>query len=245
MIRLVLFDIDGTLVHTGGAGVKAFAKVFQTEFDAHDHFEKLKFAGRTDVSLVREFFNYHNIPATPENFTRFFDRYVFWLDHILAHSRTEMCPGVLEFIGQLKLLRQPPLLGLLTGNIVLGAEIKLRHFNLWNEFETGAFADDSESRDEIAAVAKQRGGRVLRRNLHGEEVLVIGDTPFDIRCGRAIGAKVLAVATGGATWEELKHHGPDWLVRDLREISAEEVCRQPEDDNQPKRAIDFTRSGPS
>src|SRR3954467_9746075 len=72
MIRLVLFDIDGTLVHTGGAGVKAFAKVFQTEFDAHDHFEKLKFAGRTDVSLVREFFDYHHIPATSENFERFF-----------------------------------------------------------------------------------------------------------------------------------------------------------------------------
>src|SRR6266566_3898763 len=101
MIRLVLFDIDGTLVHTGGAGVKAFATVFATEFNARDGFEKLKFAGRTDVSLV-------------------------W-----------------EFIGELKALPQPPLSGLLTGNIRLGAEIKLRHFDLWKEFETGAFADDS------------------------------------------------------------------------------------------------------
>jgi phosphoglycolate phosphatase len=224
MIRLVLFDIDGTLVHTGGAGVKAFRKVFQIEFDAHDHFEKLKFAGRTDVSLVREFFSYHNIAATPDNFTRFFERYVFWLDHILSHSKTEACPGVWEFIHQLKSLPQPPLLGLLTGNIVLGAEIKLRHFDLWKEFETGAFADDSESRDEIAAVAKQRGSRVLGRNLHGNEVLVIGDTPLDIRCGRAIGAKVLAVATGGATLEELKRHAPDWAVQDLTEVSAENVC---------------------
>lgn len=224
MIRLVLFDIDGTLVHTGGAGVKAFAKVFQTEFNAHDHFEKLKFAGRTDVSLVREFFSYHHIPATPENFARFFERYVFWLDHILSHSKTEMCPGVWEFIRQSKTLPQPPLLALLTGNIVLGAEIKLRHFDLWKEFETGGFADDSESRDEIAAVAKQRGSRVLQRNLHGDEVLVIGDTPLDIRCGRAIGAKVLAVATGGATLEELKRHAPDWAVKDLTEVTADEVC---------------------
>jgi phosphoglycolate phosphatase-like HAD superfamily hydrolase len=224
MIRLVLFDIDGTLVRTGGAGVKAFAKVFADEFGAMDGFEKLKFAGRTDVSLVREFFKYHNIADTPENFARFFDRYVFCLDYILGQSKTEACPGIWEFIGELKAFPQPPLLGLLTGNIVLGAEIKLRHFDLWKEFEIGAFADDSEDRDEIAAVAKQRGSRVLGRNLQGNEVLVIGDTPLDIRCGRAIGAKVLAVATGGATLEELKHHAPDWAVKKLREITAKEVC---------------------
>jgi phosphoglycolate phosphatase len=224
MIRLVLFDIDGTLVHTGGAGVKAFAKVFADEFGAKDGFEKLKFAGRTDVSLVREFFRYHNIADTPENLTRFFERYVFWLDYILAHSRTEACPGIWEFIAELQTSSEPPLIGLLTGNIRLGAEIKLRHFDLWKNFETGAFADDSEDRDEIAAVAKQRASRILGKNLRGEEVLVIGDTPLDIRCGRAIGAKVLAVATGGATLEELKRHQPDWAVNDLREITAKEVC---------------------
>jgi phosphoglycolate phosphatase-like HAD superfamily hydrolase len=76
MVRLVLFDVDGTLVHTGRAGSQAFAKTFATEFKAHDGIEKIKFAGRTDVSLVREFFGYHNIPATPENFQRFFERFV-------------------------------------------------------------------------------------------------------------------------------------------------------------------------
>jgi phosphoglycolate phosphatase-like HAD superfamily hydrolase len=226
MIRLVLFDIDGTLVHTGGAGIKAFAKVFQTEFDAHDGFEKLKFAGRTDISLVREFFVYHKIPETPKNFERFFERYVFWLDYILNHSKTEACPGVWEFIGSLKRLPNPPLMGLLTGNIRLGAEIKLRHFDLWKEFETGAFADDNEDRDLIAVAARERGRRILGKSLRDDEILVIGDTPFDIRCGRAINAKVLAVATGGATLEELKRYQPDWAVEDLRQMSvAEELNR--------------------
>ena len=225
MVRLVLFDIDGTLVHTGGAGIKAFARVFATEFGAHDGIERMKFAGRTDVSLVREFFSLHGIPATSENFERFFDRYVYWLDHILDTSESKECPGVRRFIAGLQTLSEPPLLGLLTGNIRLGAEIKLRHFGLWEHFETGGFADDSEDRNKIAAAAKSRGSRVVGRDLRGEEIVVIGDTPLDIRCGRAIGAKVLAVATGGARHDELHAHQPDWAVADLRELRAEEICR--------------------
>jgi len=224
MVRLVLFDIDGTLLLTGGAGIKAFAKVFATEFGAVDGFERLKFAGRTDISLVREFFSHHRIAATSENFERFFERYVFWLDHILVQCQSRTCHGVLEFIRDLRALPQPPLLGLLTGNIRLGAEIKLRHFNLWEVFETGGFADDHEERDHIAAVAHQRGCRLLKENLRGEQVLVIGDTPLDIRCARAIGARVLAVATGGHSLEELERHRPDWAVADLTRVKAMEIC---------------------
>ena len=117
--------------------MKAFAKTFATEFKVADGFERLKFAGRTDIGLVREFFSFHQIEPTPENFERFFERYVFWLDQILRESQTEVCPGVWEFIRELQPLPQPPLLGLLTGNIRLGAEIKLRHFNLWDVFQTG------------------------------------------------------------------------------------------------------------
>jgi phosphoglycolate phosphatase-like HAD superfamily hydrolase len=220
MIRLVLFDIDGTLVRTGGAGIKAFAKVFATEFGATDGFERLKFSGRTDFSLVREFFGFHDIAPSAENFDRFFNRYVFWLDHILATRRTATCPGIRELLDELKSLPRPPLIGLLTGNIRLGAEIKLRHFDLWKEFTTGAFADDGEDRNRIAAVARERGRRLLGNSLRGDEVLVVGDTPHDIRCARAIGARVLAVATGGATLEDLRQQQPDWAVADVRETRA-------------------------
>lgn len=224
-VRLVLFDVDGTLIRTGGAGVRAFGKVFSTEFGQLDGFEKLKFAGRTDRSLVREFFGFHNIPPTAENFGRFFDCYVFWLDHLLQEARIEICAGVREFIRGLQELPQPPLLGLLTGNIRLGAEIKLRRADLWEVFTTGAFADDAEDRGEIAAVARERGSRLLGEPLRGDQVLVVGDTALDIRCARAINARVLAVATGGATLEELQRHQPDWAVANLTQIQPSTVVQ--------------------
>ncbi len=224
MVRLVLFDVDGTLVHTGRAGSRAFGKTIASEFQAPESVEKIRFGGRTDPSLARELFGLNNIPATPENFRRFFESYVFWLDHLVANTNGEICRGVTEFIRDLRALPEPPRLGLLTGNIRLGAEIKLRRYGLWQHFETGGFADDSEDRNHIAAAALERGSCVLGRPLRGEEIVVVGDTPFDIRCGKFIGAKVLAVATGGAKLDELKKHSPDWAVEDLTRVTAREVC---------------------
>jgi len=228
MIRLVLFDVDGTLIRTHGAGVEAFARTFASVFGVHNGTERIKFAGRTDVSLVREMFALSGILANEENFQRFFQAYVHCLDDLMRGSKGEICPGVTDFIRDLERLPHPPVIGLLTGNIRLGAEIKLRHFKLWDVFHTGAFADDHEDRNEIAVVARERGNRVLNANLHGDQILVVGDTAHDIHCGRAIGAKVLAVLTGGHTVAELNKHHPDWLVKDLREISAAEVCGQGE-----------------
>lgn len=224
MVKLVLFDIDGTLIHTGGAGMKAFAHAFKHEFGVHDGSEKLKFAGRTDVSLVREFFTHNGIEPLPGNFERFFRIYVSLLEEQVRSSEGGIFPGTHGLIAGLRALPQPPLIALLTGNIKRGAEIKLKHYGLWDEFQFGGFADDHEERDCIAAIAKQRGEELLGHPLRGEEVVVIGDTPLDIRCARAIKGKVLAVATGGHTLSELEEHKPDWAFADLTKISARELC---------------------
>jgi phosphoglycolate phosphatase-like HAD superfamily hydrolase len=224
MIRVVLFDIDGTLVHTGGAGTKAFSQTFRHVFGLKDGVERMKFAGRTDVSLVREFLQIHRLPASPENFRRFFDNYVFWLEHIVAQSHGGECRGITPFLRGLLALPQPPLLGLLTGNIRLGAEIKLRRFGLWNFFVMGGFADDSEDRDQIAVAALARARRVLDVDLDPQEAVVVGDTPFDVRCGKFIGAKTLAVATGGSSYADLLRQGADWTVEDVTRIDVREIC---------------------
>lgn len=224
MVRLALFDIDGTLIRTHGAGVKAFGRAFAVEFGIPNGTEQMSFAGRTDTGLVREFFRRQGHEPSAEEIQRFFDCYVFLLDHYLESSTGGVIPGVWEFLRQLERLPRPPLLGLLTGNIRLGAEIKLRRFGIWGPFRTGAFADDHEERDEIARIAWQRGRALLGGDLRGEEILVVGDTPHDIRCGKAIGARTLAVATGGAELGTLRRHAADWVVRDLNQITVAEVC---------------------
>src|SRR6185503_7798135 len=146
------------------------------------------------------------------------------LDHMLEVLPGGVHAGVGNWLRELRALPQQPVIGLLTGNIRLGAEIKLRRFQLWDEFATGAFADDASDRNEIAAIAKRRGEALLEEELAGDEVLVIGDTPLDIACARAIGARVLAVGTGMYRHKDLLPLNPDWAVDNLEKISAREVC---------------------
>ncbi len=197
----------------------AFSRTGEVAFQVQDGMRKLRFAGRTDTSLVREFFAGHAIDPCASNFQRFFDHYVFLLDALLPLHIGAVCPGVPEFLDGLRAFSPPPLLGLQTGNIRLGAEIKLRHYGLWHNFELGGFGDDDENRRALTRVAWERAARRFPGGLRPEEVLVVGDTPHDIDCAHALGARVLAVATGGATSDELAAHRPDWLVPDLTAIS--------------------------
>jgi phosphoglycolate phosphatase len=223
VVKLVLFDIDGTLIRTGGAGVKAFEETFAEVFSLPEATKTLHFAGRTDVSLVRECFTQHRVSPTQENFDRFFAAYPDRLQRQLGTLPAQVLPGIEAFLNELHALNNRPVIGLLTGNIRRGAELKLRHLGLWERFETGAFADDHEDRNCIAAAAKKRGESMIGCSLQGEEIVVIGDTPHDITCGKSIGAKVLAVATGIHSREVLAQGNPTWAVDQITQVTLTDV----------------------
>lgn len=224
MVRLVLFDIDGTLVQSGGAGEKAFAHVCHTEFGVTNGTANLQFAGRTDPSIVRDFFTEHSIAATEKNFQRFFARYVVHLEKLLVELNGCVLPGVHHWVQQVAALPHAPALGLLTGNIRLGAQLKLTRYGLWQNFQLGAYGDDHEDRNQIARIARERGRQFLNRELDGSEILVIGDTPRDIECAQAIGARCVAVATGKYPVKELMAGRPTWAVETLEQLCPREAC---------------------
>ena len=223
MTRLVLFDIDGTLIRTGGAGVHAFGRTAELLYGIPGVAERTHFHGRTDTALVREFFLGSGLPGRSWDIRHFLDAYVFLLDHRLQENPGEVCPGVPEFLKALKALPDPPAMGLLTGNIRLGAKIKLGAHGLWGDWVCGAFADDHEDRNQLARIARDRGSRLLGQRLEGHEILVIGDTHRDVECAQAIGARSLAVCTGGGSSDELHKAGATWVVADLREFPFESL----------------------
>lgn len=223
MTRVVLFDIDGTLIRTGGAGVRAFARTAEIAFGKPGGTRTMRFHGRTDASLVREFLRLHDLADTAENLDRFLATYGFLLDEELERHRGEICPGVTDCLAQLRALPEPPLVGLLTGNIRVGAALKLAAHGLAAEFSVGAFADDHESRNELAAVAQRRASEMLGCAMAGHEILVVGDTLADIECAHSIGGRCLAVATGGDTLPDLLAHSPALAVESLADLPVERM----------------------
>lgn len=220
MIKVVLWDIDGTLIRTGGAGMRAFERTFDTVFGLKEATRELRFCGRTDSSLVRECFGLHGIEASPENFRGFFEAYPVWLERLLKELPGGVCEGVEGFMRRLGESNGHALTGLLTGNVRRGAELKLRHYGLWERFRMGAFGDDHEDRNCIAGIAKERAEAAVGKRLAGEEILVIGDTPLDIACGKSIGARVIAVATGNFSREQLAAAEPDLAVENLESVQV-------------------------
>jgi phosphoglycolate phosphatase len=218
VVKLVLFDIDGTLIRSGGAGVQAFERTFTEIFGMKEATRRMKFAGRTDVSLVREAFRLFEVDPNESNFQKFFEHYPNFLEEMLKSCKGGVCEGIMPLLDDLKSVPEKPALGLLTGNVRRGAELKLRHYNLWHHFTTGAFADDHEDRNCIAGVAQKRGEEALGQKLKGEEIVVIGDTPLDIACGQSIGAKVLAVGTGEYGRAELAKAQPTWTVDHVGQV---------------------------
>lgn len=214
--KVIFWDIDGTLVDAAGAGISAWLEGMRACFDLEGNIEGIRWAGRTDPFIGKLFFEKFGIEMTDAAFSRFLEHYVSRLPESLEQRKGQVLPGIprmLEHIHRRSDLAQ----GLLTGNIARGAEHKLRHFGLWYYFPFGSFADGIFDRNELSPVALRIAREQIRPGLGGEDLIIIGDTPYDIACGKVIGAKTVAVATGHFSQEQLAESAPDWLFRDFRE----------------------------
>ena len=217
--RLLLFDIDGTLIHSGGAGVRALKSAFKERFGVADDLHGIEIAGMTDSGIVVSILKKNDIPATNENIGAFLDSYVHFLSLELPRRKGKLLPGVLDLLEKLK-SRPHLVLGLLTGNVSRGARLKLEHHGVWHFFEFGAFADDHQDRNRLGPFARARAKERHGREFSTSEIDVIGDTPRDIACGKAFGARTIAVATGTWSREQLAKYRPDFLIDDLSNVDA-------------------------
>ncbi|HLJ10546.1 MAG TPA: HAD family hydrolase [Planctomycetaceae bacterium] len=213
-MHVCLFDIDGTLIHTRGAGMAALREGLRSAFGVDEPTDQVAVHGRTDRGITRDLFRFHGIDDRQEHWERFRAAYLRALPASLAARTGSVLPGIVALLEGLR-ARHDVVLGLLTGNTREGARIKLSHFALDQYFEFGGFGDNHLERDDVAREALAAvTGRVNGR-LDLDRVWVIGDTPTDVSCGRAIGARTIAVATGNHTLEELSAAAPDHLAPDF------------------------------
>ena len=217
--RLLLFDIDGTLLTSGGAGAAALADAMMARFEVDEDFAGITLAGATDELIARALIQKHGIEVTPENTTALLDSYLSHLPHRLPRHDGKLLPGIIPLLDALS-GREDVVLALLTGNLIRGAKIKLGHFGVWDYFEFGAFADDHHDRNELGKFAKSRAVEKHGEEFPPERIYVIGDTPRDIECGRAIGARTVAIATGDYSRAELAAHSPNFLFDDLSDTAS-------------------------
>jgi phosphoglycolate phosphatase-like HAD superfamily hydrolase len=218
----LLFDIDGTLVTTGGAGSRAMARAFLATHGLEDALKSVDLAGRTDRIIMRDALTQAGRDHEDVDLDEFREAYCAALREEIQKpgtGRRGLLPGIKPLLDRLA-ERDDVRLALLTGNFRASAEIKLAAFGVWDYFSWGAFADDAIERDDLIRIAHARHESEHGRLIEPDRVVVIGDTPHDIRCARAGGAKAVAVATGNYDLATLERHQPDVLFKDLSETDA-------------------------
>jgi phosphoglycolate phosphatase len=222
MMRLILFDIDGTLLREGLAPKIAFARALRETYNTSGPVQNFKFAGMTDPECVLEIMRLAGLDDATifERRDECLRRYV---DHLTIemknHDGAKLYPGVRELLERLNKLEHV-LVGLLTGNILRGAQLKLRRWNLEPFFRFGAYGDDHENRSVLARIALDKARTLTGLPIAGADTTVVGDTPGDIACARAIGARAVVVATGHVPRLELAQAAPDALLDSFENYEA-------------------------
>lgn len=218
-MRLILFDIDGTLLLTGHAGKRALRSALTSDIALATAFDSVRMDGKTDPLIIREVMRAcgREAECTPEAVSGFLGVYVENLRREMESCTTlVVLPGVKELLSQLR-LKNRFLLGLATGNIEEGAYLKLVPAGLRDYFSFGGFGSDAEDRTELIRIAIDRGREIVAPS-QVSAAFVIGDTPRDIEHGRAAGARTVAVASGSYSTEMLAKYEPDLLVKSLQPI---------------------------
>jgi phosphoglycolate phosphatase-like HAD superfamily hydrolase len=224
MLSLVLFDIDGTLLLTAGAGRRAIVAALGEEVDDPRAFEGIRFDGKTDPQIVAEMLEAAGQlePREPERIRRLCHRYVGLLALELERptTRTTLMPGVQSLLDRLE-ARSGVVLGLLTGNVAEGAALKLRSGGIDpSRFRVGAYGSDAAQRPMLPEIAARRAEPFFGRVPRGSEVVIIGDTPADIYCGEGISARAVGVATGSYSVSDLAGCGPHAVFEDLSDTET-------------------------
>jgi phosphoglycolate phosphatase-like HAD superfamily hydrolase len=223
-MRLILFDIDGTLISTAGAGMRAFCRAFQEIFGLPADRRFIRPDGKTDPLIAREFLAHFGREEllNPQSRRALFEAYMNALEEEMEKARISgmirILPGVVDLLSHLANCREFAV-GLATGNLESGARIKLGKAGIDRFFRFGGFGSDSEDRTTLIRVGIERGVNLVSPE-PVEASIVIGDTPLDIMHGRAAGAAVIAVASARYSTEELAAHDPDLLVPDLSHLDA-------------------------
>jgi len=218
--RLLLFDIDGTLLSAGRGGLQAFVTALTEVFGTAGDVERYRFEGKLDPLIVTELMRGAGVEEAvierrrPEALSLYLER----LEAYLSAVSPTLKPGVRELVENVASSPRATV-ALLTGNVRRGAQIKLGASGLWRHFRFGAFGDDGPRRVDLGPVALERAAALTGRTYSGSECVVIGDSRADVECGRAIGARVVAVATGRTTREELEEAGADVALPDFADLS--------------------------